>query len=339
MRKPGAKQALGLVAAIEPIDEARHLSSDSHRGRRLIVDPLAPGGTGDNLHRTIGIVSPCARPKDPPRVGGDDQLPGLATSPPAALSIPMRPMPFLPVFLSPISSLGFLLMRPKLLGLAILPTLLNLLIFLGLFMALDRFVVAPVSDSEPTGVAFLDGIISVVARLVLSLLALVIGGIVFFVLVIPLNAPFCDMISERIERELLRDAPELIATPPKFSTSIGHTVRDALRRILFVLPFYAVIVVISFVPIIGTLIAATLGFCLNGLFLALDGYSYPMDRRLMPFPAKWAFLKANRGIWIPLAAGLAVLLAIPCNLLWLPIVSSTAATRVYCRHLKGRDDV
>jgi CysZ protein len=251
----------------------------------------------------------------------------------------MRTLGLMPVFLAPLGSIGFVLARPRLLGLAILPTMINIAIFAGVYTLADWLLVSPVAAWEPTGIAAVDAVFSVVARLVLSVGALLLGALVFFALVIPLNAPFCDLISESVERELLRGRPELIAPSQPLGISIRHSIRDALRRVMFVAPIYAVLLVVGFVPLIGALVAGTVGFCLNGLFLALDGYSYPLDRRLMPFQKKWRLLSANRRIWVPLAAGLAMLLLIPCNILWLPLLSSTAATRVYCRHLlESRDE-
>ncbi len=149
--------------------------------------------------------------------------------------------------------------------------------------------------------------------------------------------PFCDMLGERIERELLAGRPELLAPPLPLWVSILHSARETVRRaVLGVFVLFAGFVM-GIVPFVGVLLgpAASLGSLV--LFLALDALSYPLDRRRTSLRAKLAFIRRHRGDVVPLALGLApfaVVIAC-CPPLVLPPLAATSATRLYCEILLG----
>lgn len=236
------------------------------------------------------------------------------------------------LFFFALASIPFLLRRPRLLLLAIVPIVINALLFVTLMVVLNWFVTLPLvgtrGEEEPwmeTYAAFITATISIFFTLVISLF-------VTFVLIIPVSAPFCDMISERIERELLAERPELIVTTP-FKRAVLHAITEAVKRLAAFVPILLLILLLGFFPVIGPPTAALLGLFSNAVFLSLDAFSYPMDRRLMTFGQKREFLRGNRRLWLPLGLGMAAMLIVPCNVLFLPLLSSVAATRLYCERL------
>lgn len=239
-------------------------------------------------------------------------------------------------FTAPIASIPFLLARPRLLALAILPALINLLVFLLLFWLLNNHVIGVWRVEEILGVGWIDAVLVPIARFLLFVVALLISGFVAYLLLIPISAPFCDLISENIEEELLRGRPHLRAAPQSILTSIGHSVRDAFTRVLFVTPIALLLFACSLIPVIGIFFAA-MAFLNNALFLSFDAYSYSFDRRLMRFRSKWRWLRERREIWLPLGLGLAVLVLIPCNVIFVPTLSAVSGTRLFCQRLLEED--
>ncbi len=233
----------------------------------------------------------------------------------------------------PLFAVGFLLARPRLLLYAILPIVLNILAFLLVSYLLNAYLGGWVVGMIDFETGWLDATLEWISRVLLFLVFLVLSGLISFLLIIPLSAPFADMISESIEHEMFRERPDLIVPSQPLVAGAWHALLDALRRVLFVLPLTVLVFLTGLVPFIGAPIALVAGYIINSMFLALDAYSYSLDRRYVTFPRKWKFLSNNREIWLPLGFGLALLLVIPCNLVFLPFISATAGTRMYCRRL------
>lgn len=236
----------------------------------------------------------------------------------------------LSVFLTPIGSIPYILGRPRLIGLSILPMILNILVFVLLGTLGYNLLAVPLSEQAQISEEWYGSVLSVVARIFLTIIAIGISGLISFILIIPLSSPFCDMISEEVEKEMFRGRPDLRVQGQPFLKGILHAIKDALERIIFVLPIVVVIFLIGLIPFIGPPVAAILGFVNTALFLSIDAYSYSFDRRDMRFRQKWKYLSERRGIWVPLGAGLALFAFIPCNLIWLPMISAASGTRIYC---------
>ncbi|MCC6547467.1 EI24 domain-containing protein [Candidatus Sumerlaeota bacterium] len=237
------------------------------------------------------------------------------------------------LFFFSLASIPYLLARPRLLALALAPLLINLVVFVSVCTLLTNFFVIPWFQGHDQMTTSTERILDVVMAFLVGtfLIAsiLVCAAAISFLLIIPLGAPFCSIIAERIEAEMLATRPQLLASLG-FWPSVRHSLFEALRRILFVLPLYVILFAIAWVPVIGTITAAVLGFLANAMFLSLDGFSYSLDCRMVPFQQKREFLKENRGTWLPFGVGLATLALIPCNIFWLPILSCVGATRLYC---------
>lgn len=227
-------------------------------------------------------------------------------------------------------AIPFLLTRPKLLGLALLPILINVLVF-AIVVAVG-WSFAPDLQADETSSALWAFIVSF-GRYAMMAAVLVLASLLSVVLVIPLAAPFIDLMSEQIEHELLRNHPELRADSPTILAGMVHALKEGLRRVAIQLPLALTIFLIGFFPCLGGPTAAVLAFVNAALFLPLDAFSYSMDRRRLTLRQKLAWLRSHQGFWMAFGSGLAILLFIPCSILWFPTLAGVAATRLYCRAL------
>ncbi len=241
-------------------------------------------------------------------------------------------------FFSPLGSIGFLMMRPHLMMLAIVPVVLNLLIFLILVWLGFQYGVAPGTSMIDTRWDWLDPILHYMSAIALSLLVLMLSGLIAFLLIIPIGAPFHDYISDRIERSLLKDHPHLQAPSLTITEGIIHAIKEGVRRVSAELPLILVVFVVSWVPVIGTAIAVTISFFTAAYFLPVDAFSYSMDRRGFSLKQKIGWLRGHRAIWRPFGAGLGLLVLVPCNIIWFPPLAAVAATRMYCETLILEDE-
>ncbi len=240
---------------------------------------------------------------------------------------------FIHVFFSPLSAIFFLFVRPKVFLLAAAPVVINIFILAMIYTFLDQLLTEPLLEWIEIGSPTWDSILSWTVAILMGVMIFFISAVAGYFLMIPIGAPFCDLIAEEVEKEMLASQPHLLAPPQTIVDGIIHAILDAGRRVLYILPILIITFTISFIPGIGPLIAVAVGFVSSSLFLAIDGYSYVMDRRSMKFQHKWLYLKNNNDIWVPLGMCVGLLAFIPCNLVWLPVLSTIAATRLYCERL------
>lgn len=206
---------------------------------------------------------------------------------------------------------GFsLIRRPGLRRYAVLPVLINLVLFSALswygmsqFKALvDRFL--------PEDSGWWAGALTIVAAILVGLTLLV---IVFFSFTLVLNlvgSPFNGLLAEKVERVLSHQA---VATPGgagRFFASIFLSIKAELRKYLYFailgLGVLIVTLLLNIVPGLGVLLAPLLSFLFGSWVMALEYLAYPMDNHDILFPEvrKWA--RGNR--MLSLGFGVMVLL-------------------------------
>lgn len=235
----------------------------------------------------------------------------------------------------PISSVGFLAARPYLWWLVLTPAAISAVILFLLMGAayavgVDEIVawVEPASDSIW---ANLGADLAVAAG---AVLLAIVALVATWVLASLIAGPFCDLIGERIEAELLASRPDLIAPPLPLWESIKHTLRETARRLLVATPIVIIGLMFELIPFFGIVLGPLVTIPSLVMFLSLDAFSYPLDRRRVSMGGKIDFLKANRRSVVPLAAGL-IPFTFPlcCPPLVLPSLAAVAATRLYCEVL------
>ena len=241
------------------------------------------------------------------------------------------------VFLSitaPLRAIPYLLVRPALLGLAVVPVVITALVLVGMFFFFrDLFPFDDTADHFADAQGFWNQFLAYLLTLSGIAFPLLLSAMVGYLLAAPIAAPFNDRISELIEREELRDHPTLLPAPLPWKESLFNLVRDVLQRFLIAVPLTFGAIALSIFPVIGPLAATLLTFFTTGFFYAVDSFSFSLDRRRMSLLQKLRWLSARRRLSVPFGITLGLLLTIPCNVLWLPTVATVAATRMLCRRL------
>jgi uncharacterized protein involved in cysteine biosynthesis len=147
------------------------------------------------------------------------------------------------------------------------------------------------------------------------------GAVVMFLVVQPLlNAVFVDRLSERVEREVRGTAP---AAP--FIASTGRAIVHGLLKLVL----YGLAVAIGLTLTALTGIGSLVGLAFAGLFLAYDGFDYPLSRRGAGFGAKWGYLVRHPGLTIGYGAGATVLYLIPFAIFVAPPFAAVGATLAF----------
>lgn len=149
----------------------------------------------------------------------------------------------------------------------------------------------------------------------------VLGGVVLFLVAQPiLLAVFTDRLSERVERSVRGTAP---AVP--FIASTGRALVHGLLKL--VLYGIALLVGLGLTAITG--IGSLVGVGLGAIFLAYDGFDYPLSRRGATFGKKWAYLARHPAQTLGFGLGATILYLIPLAIFVAPPFVAAGATLVF----------
>jgi CysZ protein len=146
---------------------------------------------------------------------------------------------------------------------------------------------------------------------VLVIAALGFGALLVFVSVVGVVAgPFNELLSEAVEEQITG-----IAGPPfafgAFMKEAIAGVLHALRRLIVFVLGALVLFAIAFIPVVGTIAAAVIGFVVAARGTAYDCYDAVLARRRMEYRAKLDFLARHRGRSLGLGAAVTGLLLVP----------------------------
>ena len=147
------------------------------------------------------------------------------------------------------------------------------------------------------------------------------GGVVLFVALQPvLGAIFNDRLSEKVEVLERGNVPK---TP--FFASTGRAIVHGLLKLLL----YAVALIagLALTAVVG--IGVPVGLGLGALFLAYDGFDYPLARRGLGFGAKWAYLARHPGLTIGYGIGTTLLYLVPLAFVVAPPCAAAGATLAF----------
>ena len=115
------------------------------------------------------------------------------------------------------------------------------------------------------------------------LLLLLICYLAFVILGGIITAPFNEKISQMVEEVITNEktTPDL-----GFWKDVYISIKAEIEKLVFYFSFLFIFFLINFIPVIGTIISASLGTLYSFLYNALDFLDYPMTRKLIPFKQK-----------------------------------------------------
>jgi CysZ protein len=148
------------------------------------------------------------------------------------------------------------------------------------------------------------------------------GGVLLFILLQPLlGAIFSDRLAEAVEKRVRGNAPK-----GPFIESVGKVLlHGVLKIILYAIAFGVGLVLTPFTAGLGSLVGVGLG----AIFLAYDGFDYPLARRGATFGGKWAYLARNPGLALGFGLGSFALYLVPLAFLVAPPFAAVGATLAF----------
>lgn len=243
------------------------------------------------------------------------------------------------------------LLRPGIRRYVLLPILVNVLVFAGLFwLAADQFaalLAAWLPDPSAYGgegawQSFMRGLLTILAWLFWPVFVLAAGILMFYSFTVVANligSPFNGMLAARLERELShgRQPPQLpgrgIAV--EAAVSVAAELRKLGYFALLALPLLLLSAVLFFVPVANLLIPF-LWAGYGGWVIALEYLDYPMANHGYAFAEERTLLRRRRGLAYGFGLGLLAMTLVPgLNLLAMP-TGVIAATWLWHDRLRAQ---
>jgi CysZ protein len=223
------------------------------------------------------------------------------------------PMGLLRGFLAPFRG-AIYVARERLWRHLVIPVVLDLALGAGTMVAAARFWRHELAEMLPQ---------SAVLQWIFIALMTVIGGVILFILLQPLlSAVFCDRLSETVEKRIRGSVP----TVPLLK-SIGKALAHGLLKLALYALAFGVALALTATPLLG--FGTLLGVALGAIFLAYDGFDYPLARRNASFGAKWVYLAKHPGLTLGYGLGTYVLYLVPLAFLVAPPFAAVGATLAF----------
>jgi CysZ protein len=234
-------------------------------------------------------------------------------------------------FMAPFRGLKVYRNHPRTLGWALMPTLINVLLFWAIYWWIGSWIGETIQGwfAEAEGwMTFFLWVTLGFALLVLfgvcGLLIAVVARIVAF--------PFNDPLALSVEKAI--GIADQGAGPTGFKEQFKELLKDLGREIRKALALLAVAIIVAglgLIPGLGLFL-----WPITAFLLAFDFLDYPLARRGMGFSSQLSFMMKNLGA--SLGFGVAISLLVPLPILgffFLP-VAVAGGTELYS-HLKGRE--
>ncbi len=167
---------------------------------------------------------------------------------------------------------------PSLMALGLLPGLITAWLFVAAFVAMTVWL-DPFSNWIATvivGDGAAHSIVQVVAALAVAGATVLIVVYGFVAVTTVVGQPFFERLSHRVDDRL---GP--VAQGPEWPwwTNAARGVGEGLRLSLVAVPVSLALLLLGLVPLVGTVIAWTLGALIGGWFVALEFAAVPFERR------------------------------------------------------------
>jgi CysZ protein len=174
---------------------------------------------------------------------------------------------------------------------------------------------------------------------VLVMAALVGAGILIFIysytaITLLIGQPFFEKISERVEGSL-GGVPHEVEAP--IVASIVRGIGEALRILLLTITIGFGLFLLGFIPVIGTVLAWTLGAITGGWFLALELSTVAFERRGLALKQRRQALAAQRSTTLGFGIATFLLFLIPLGAL-VTMPAAAAGATLLARRSLGEPD-
>lgn len=207
--------------------------------------------------------------------------------------------------------IGYVISRPRLFGLAMIPPLITSVLFVVLLALIGNNV----SDLARGITPFVtDGstwapVLRALAAIMLLALSVLVMVLTFAALTLAIGGPLYEKISERIDNELGFERSEVDEAVHRM---LGRAIGQALITLLIAVVGGLLCFLIGLIPVIGAVIGWAVSALFGGWMIAREVTTPAMERRgLLTLSERGALLKSRRAMVLGFGVPTFWLLAIP----------------------------
>ncbi|QIM69000.1 sulfate transporter CysZ [Basfia succiniciproducens] len=174
----------------------------------------------------------------------------------------------------------------------VMPVLLNIVLLSGLFW----LFVSKISDMIEGVISFIPDWLSWLSGILLALSILMILLVFYFIfntLSGFIAAPFNGLLAEKAEAMLTGESGENMTTM-EFIKDTPRMLAREWQKLLYSLPKYIGLFLLSFIPLIGQSLIPVLTFLFTAWMMAIQYCDYPFDNHKISFPTMKFKLNENR---------------------------------------------
>ena len=221
-------------------------------------------------------------------------------------------------FLYPVRGLRLIVSDWRVFRFAILPFLVNTLLFAAFFLGFNYFAYEISSwvfqESSQQWYWYVLSTIMGVALFVVSIFVVMFG---FVAVGLVVAAPFNDMLAAAVEKKLTGEVKEVDMSLWRL---VVFTVKNETRKMAVILLAQGALLLINLVPGFGQMIFIVLSPLFLALVMAYEFTGYTLDRRGFSFSQKRRYITGRLGISLGFGFAVVLTLAIPIiNFLTLPL--------------------
>lgn len=221
---------------------------------------------------------------------------------------------------APLKALGFVVSHPRLWWLTFTPFLINLGLFALFFWFTYTRFDAWVRSLLPMGEGWWWQLLFYLLIILLVLLLLIVEVYLFAVLGRIVAAPFLELLTRKVEALAVPKADHLPEIG--FLKSTWRVVVQESKRVLIYLSVMIPLLLLNFIPGLGSLLYASLAWLVTSFFLAGEFLDYPLERRGYSLSEKMRYTKKLGLTGIAFGASVFVLGLVPIlNLALLPLAA------------------
>lgn len=232
-------------------------------------------------------------------------------------------------FVYPIKSIKFYLKQPKLVLYSIVPLIINLIIYGTIFALSYNYLIGysnKITGSGNIDAAWWQELLNILLLVVLFLLVLVVCYLAFITIGNLITAPFNEKISQYTEMIITGKAVEYDVG---FWKDAFLSVKAELMKIIFYLSILIPIFLLNLIPVIGSVLSASLGVLFSFFYNALDFLDYPMTRKFFTLKKKINTVSSRKMLSMGFGCCVFFMMFLPIINVLLKPVCVTAGTALF----------
>ncbi|HPQ69763.1 MAG TPA: EI24 domain-containing protein [bacterium] len=194
-------------------------------------------------------------------------------------------------FFTAFRGLSYLAGNSSLWTLAVLPVLLNIVLFIGGIWAYVHFfpdLLGAIMDQPDAWYMWIVYVLLILLLVVAFALVVIFS---FTLLGCIIAAPFLDLLSEKVERLLGRQGPERGLRGA--IADMGNGVVMSLVTLTLFIVTQLALLLLWLVPVVGQIVYAVLSPLAGGLFFGAEFFDFPLGHRDLTAARRWAFVREH----------------------------------------------